>query len=141
MKPDTLEKLRLGVLGRRCILERREADWSLDFEGAAGFSIGSPWRILRGDAVALADADDGQQFGLPAPVDAEALANSILVGQIVERFEVDLKTADVVIGLTGNVQVEIWTNSLGYEGWQASLAGGNLSVIGLGGGGLAFIDR
>jgi hypothetical protein len=128
-----------SLVGYGCLIERREADWNLHFGRQANVAVSAPWRIVTSDGLAFAAEDDGQQFGLPKPVDGAARANALLKGRTVTQVELDEQTADLRIGFDGNIRLEVFNNSMGYEGWQAylSLSGGNeVTIVGMGGGGL-----
>lgn len=94
------------------------------------------WRVVTADGIAHGDEDDGQQFGLPQPVDGEAQTNDFLQGQRLTSVEIDGLTADLRLVFDGGARLDFFNNSAGYEGWQASvLAGGKgLVFIALGGG-------
>lgn len=100
-----------------------------------------PWRIVRDDVIAHADEDDRQQFGLPQPVDGEAKANALLEGRLVQGVELDPVTADLRVFFDGATRLDLFNNSSGYEGWEASLRIGQsvASIIALGGGGVAEV--
>lgn len=103
-------------------------------------SVSVPWRIVTANGIEFADTDDGQLFGLPGPVDGQEKSNTLLDGRRVASFDVDVKTADVRIDFEGGVRVELFNNSSGYEGWTAQFQTEDktTSVVGLGGGDLAF---
>ncbi len=52
----------------------------------------------------------------------------------------DIKTADIQIRFEGDLRLEVFNNSSGYEGWNAAVQvdGQTISVVGLGGGDLAI---
>ncbi len=137
---DYLHLLQAAAVGRTCVIERREHDWAFDFGDGVGMAVSVPWRIVTARGIALTDANDGQKFGLPAPVDAELTANELIQGRRVISFDVEIRTADVRIALEGDVALQLFNNSSGYEGWQATFAddGRTITAIGLGGGDINF---
>jgi hypothetical protein len=90
------------------------------------------------DGIAFVGTDDGQKFGLPAPLDGQARANELLAGLKVRRLAVAEDTADILIEFTGGTRIDVFNNSSGYEGWQATI--GDVEIIGRGGGHLAIVN-
>lgn len=128
-----------AVVGRSCRVERRATDWAFDLQDDTGFAVGCHWRLIS-DGIALTDEDDGQRFGLPDPVDAENKANALLGGAIVTSGKLDPLTADICLMFSNDMRLDVITNSSGYESWQGSFFHGGkaISIIAIGGGGLAF---
>ncbi len=112
-----------------------------DFGDGCAITVSSPWRIVVQHRIAHADSDDGQWFGLSAPVDGQSRSNQLLDRLVVEAVEFTVATADIKILFDGETQIEIFNHSSGYEGWSASfcLDGRHGTIIGLGGGELAVI--
>ena len=79
-------------------------------------------------------------FGLPAPLDGQSEANRLLDGRAITKLTVDSETADLSIPFDGNVRLDAFNNSAGYEGWQINLPPehGGMWVIALGGGELTI---
>ena len=119
-------------------MQRREADWALSIAGGGSISLPIPWRIVASGRIAFADEDDGQQFGLPAPIDGQSLVNEMLNGKAIIGVSVDKETADLTIQFDKGVRIDAFNYSAGYEGWQINLPleNGGLRVIALGGGGV-----
>lgn len=140
MATDHLSPLLRAFVGRTCTVERQENGWAFAFGEGAGLGVSVPWRIVTDAGIAFADTDDHQQFGLPQPVDGQARSNELLAGRRVVSFDVDAKTADIRIAFEGDVRLEMFNNSSGYEGWSAAVQkdGRTISVIGLGGGDVAI---
>ena len=128
--------LAAALRGRECRVIKREADWSFDF--GEGFNIASsvPWRVVTADGIAHGHEDDGQWFGLPEPVDGEERTNDLLRGRKVAEVELDEQTADLRLTFEEGVRLDLFNQSSGYEGWQASIPDGdkNISLIAVGGG-------
>ena len=85
MNADLLLELETQLLGRQCEIVRREADWAANFVGGGSISFPIPWRIVANGRIAFANKDDGQQFGLPAPVDGEVEANRLIRGRTISK--------------------------------------------------------
>ena len=50
--------------------------------------------MLSQNAILLTSEDDGQQYGLPEPVDAVARIRELLESRVVSKVEVDQASAD-----------------------------------------------
>jgi hypothetical protein len=137
---DLLHALEQNLIGLGCAIERREADWAANLDGGGSISLGVPWRIVAAGRIAFADQDDGHQFGLPAPLDGQAEANRLLAGKAITKVSVDAETADLSIHFDGEVRLDAFNHSAGYEGWQINLPPerGGMWVIALGGGSLSI---
>lgn len=107
--------------------------WSFNFEGRLGLNVQCPWRIVSDRGIALGSEDDGQQFGLPAPVDGGAVALKLLAAVPLKQVLVTEKTGDIVFEFESGIRLEVFNNSSGYEGWNCGTPSG-LEVIGMGGG-------
>lgn len=136
---DLAPALEAALLGRNCRVLRREADWAFDFQNDTGLTVECHWRLVSLDGIVLTDEDDGQQFGLPEPVDAEIKANALLAGAHISAASIDRITADLCLRFSNDLRLDLVNNSSGYEGWQASFshAGGDATVVAMGGGRLA----
>lgn len=130
-----------AVVGRSCRVERREADWAFDLRDKVRLAVGCHWRLVSADGIALTDEDDGQGFGLPAPVDAETSANDLLAGATVSSVTLDRVTADLCLRFSNGLRLDLTNNSSGYEGWQGGFNhdGNAVSIVAMGGGSLAYI--
>lgn len=97
-----------------------------------------PWRIIGERGIELGSLDDGQQFGLPAPVDGSAVALRLLGETPLKQVLVLEKTGDIVFEFESGVQLEVFNNSSGYEGWNCGMPSG-FEIIGMGGGSIARV--
>lgn len=140
MDRDWLVLLQQRLVGGRCSVRRRDADWALNFATGGNVSLPIPWRIVADGRILFANEDDGQQFGLPDPIDGEALANRLLGGKAIVGVTVDPETADLSLLFDNGTRVDAFNHSAGYEGWQVNLPleSGGISVIALGGGGVRY---
>jgi hypothetical protein len=114
--------------------------WVFAFDAHSSISTESPWRVLKHGNVAISHEDHGQQYGLPAPIDAASRASSLLAAVKVKEVKVREGTADILVSLTGDIQLEIIPFSSGYEGWQVTCPSGQ-QVIAQGGGQLCTWER
>lgn len=136
MEREWLVRIERSLIGRHGSIARRETDWAFNLDGNGSISLPVPWRIVANGRIAFADKDDGQWFGLPAPVDGEALVNQLLVGNAITGITINAETADLSLQFGGNVRLEAFNHSAGYEGWQINLPSksGGMWIIALGGG-------
>lgn len=118
-----------AAIGAHLRFERRDCDWLFEFDCGLRLNVGTNWRIRNAVGILLTNSDDGQQFGLPAPIDAEATANKLLAGATVESISDESSTGDLVIHLSDGKIIDVITDSSGYESWLAYIEG-QPSVIG-----------
>lgn len=77
-----------------------------------------PWRILQQARTTLSSDDHGQQYGLPAPINAAAEATKLLSAVDIDAAQLRAGTNDILIDFSDDVRLEIIPISSGYEGWQ-----------------------
>lgn len=116
---------------------RAPAFWIFRFGEDAEIRTDSVWRIVVSGHVVLSSEDHRQQYGLPAPVDAEARCRPLIVQVRIDRAEVREDTRDIEIVFESGARLEILPVSSGYESWEivapdgthaVAQGGGNLSV-------------
>ena len=83
--------------------------------------------------------DNGQQFGLPAPVVLIDELTTELTGKYLVEIKVMQDTADLVLTLTDNLQIQIFISSSGYESYNFSV--NKTQYIGMGSGDIAIVDK
>ena len=126
------------LAGRRC------KNISIDVSGTyfelegAGIRAGCPWRILERGRIALGSVDHEQKFGLSTPIDGASRAQELLDERRIRGLSLLPGSADLIVDFGDDVRLEIWNNSVGYEGWHATGPNGR-EVIALGGGELAIL--
>jgi len=146
MDIDLIEAIKGATHGCFCRVTRLENGWSFAFgaddNSGCGVFVAAPWRVVSGKEIAHAVDDDGQRFGLPEPVDGEAKANGLFEGKRVKSFVVDRITADLRVQFDDEVRLDVFTNSAGYESWNASFeaASDEVTLIGGGGGNMSFVS-
>jgi len=137
-----LQVIKLGSVGRKYfvpIAKMRLASstrfglrfapksWSFELNGRKTLDVRCPWRIVKNGRVALGNADDGQKFGLPSPVDASREAMGLL-GNPIARVTIHENTSDLILELESGPRFELFNFSSGYEGWECSRKNGLLLV-------------
>jgi hypothetical protein len=119
-------------------LTKRDFDWVLAFDKKVSLNIECLWRLVENGRIRVTSQDHGQQFGLPAPVDAAGDVNHRLAQAPVEA--VDLRDGLLDLDLrfsTGHI-FQVIANSAGYEAWNLlrptkqyiAVGGGELAIFG-----------
>lgn len=108
LQAQTLERLAFDV---------DTAEWVFGFSGGLSLRVAAPWRVCRGEVIAVGWQDDGQSFGLPAPVDARARVTALLQGRRVRSAQLG-PHADLSVDFDGIATLDVFNASSGYEGWQ-----------------------
>ena len=103
--------------------------------GAGALAVDCLWRVIERGHLRRTSRDHGQQYGLPAPLDADIDVEALLKGRRVTACRIREETADLILEFEGDVQLEIIADSSGFEPWNLTAPG--VHVIALGGGGLA----
>jgi hypothetical protein len=116
------------------VYEHYPGNFTFEFGGAT-LAVDCLWRVIADGKVVLTSRDHGQQFGLPAPVDAYAQAISVLRGRRVVEIRLDERSADLRLEFEGGKRLEVLTDSSGYEPWNYHAPG--VHLVALGGGGVA----
>src|SRR5262249_15231045 len=107
------------LTGRKFLsLTRRDFDWVFAFEHETRITVECLWRLLEKGRVRLTSEDNGQKFGLPAPIDAAAEVNHRIKGELVKRAELRAGVLDLELHLERGCILQIIPNSSGYEAWN-----------------------
>ena len=126
------------LLGRRCQrVDRDEFSWGFVFDGPAGVTHPCLWRLIEAGRIRCTSEDDGHQFGLPAPVDARAKAESVLSSRPVVSAMIRPETGDLILEFEGDLVLELLQTSAGYEAWHLVSPSGQ-HIVATGGGELAL---
>jgi hypothetical protein len=91
---------------------------ALRIHGRGSVGAVPPWRVISRGRIVLGSVDHNQQFGQPEPVDAVARISKLLEGKIVESVKIDDLTSDLTIQFKGDLRLDVFNNSSGYEGWR-----------------------
>jgi hypothetical protein len=102
--------------------------WVFKFGNGVALSTESQWRLLSQDAILLTSEDDGQQYGLPEPVEAVARIRELLESRVVSKVEVDQASADFNIYFDNETVLQIVNLSSGYEAWTLDSEGDFIMV-------------
>ncbi|MBB2145392.1 hypothetical protein GM921_07850 [Pedobacter sp. LMG 31464] len=112
--------------------------WMFNFKNNVSLFAETLWRILKDGQIILVSADQGQQFGLPKPVDVVIELSNLLAGEKLTEIKIKKNTADLVLTLTGSLEIEVFISSGGYESY--SLYTNNRRYIGMGMGDIAIFN-
>jgi len=110
--------------------------WSFSFGPGVGIGAECPWRLLKDGRVAISSEDHLQLYGLPAPIDAAAVAVDTLASRAITHVEVKDGTADLVLEFADGLRLEFLPISSGYESWGVTTPSG-FQVVAQGGGQLS----
>jgi hypothetical protein len=91
-------------------------------------STESQWRVLSRQGILLTSGDDGQQYGLPKPVDAQTRVRELLENRVVAKIKVDQVSADLTIHFDQGMVLQIVNLSSGFEAWTLNSEGDCLIV-------------
>jgi len=112
-------------------VEKMDYTWFLRLDDGSVIATESTWRLVTDQGVTVTSEDDGQQFGLPAPLDVASAVEKELAGQTVSGFGLDSITGDLTIEFESK-RLQILCLSSGYESWR--LTHGTQDLICTGGG-------
>jgi len=117
------------LVGQTVAAKRVESQWS--------FALGSQfvvtcyaWRLIGAKSIIVTSEDDGHQFGLPSPGDAEKSANDALAEAKIVAVEVDARTGDCTLRVGDALTLQLLTMSMGYETWQLYRDGEFFGAVG-----------
>ena len=128
----------LGLVGTTLTaIEHEEPGhpWYFRFGPTLSLMCECMWRLVVDGSVALASDDDGQQFGLPRPLDCLTELRARVSNHRVTSAAIGEAPADLTITFANGAILECLVDSSGYEAW--SLTAGKRTLISLGGGRLS----
>lgn len=121
------------ISGRKFLsLTRRDNDWLFGLERDTQIAVECLWRLIEKGRVRCTSEDHGQQFGLPAPIDAAAQVNRHIGGQFVANVELRAGTLDLELHLECDWMLQIIPDSSGYEAWSVRCPIGWFIAVGSG---------
>jgi hypothetical protein len=122
----------------QCIA-RREYDWIFVFDKNVGLTVACLWRLVEGGRIRLTSQDEGQQFGLPAPVIPAEEINRRLALASITAVELREGLLDLELRFNSGHVLQIIPDSSGYEAWE--LSDGKRQFIAVGGGELVIDSK
>lgn len=120
-------------------VEKLDYAWSFRFDEPLVVLTEAHWRLIASEGIVVSSEDDGQQFGLPQPVNAAEQVRQAVGSSKVSQAIVNAQTGDLRIEFANGRWLEILQMSSGYEAWRAHTAMGE--AICMGGGQLVFIGH
>jgi len=102
--------------------------WVFHFGKNVRLNIEAPWRLISKDSILVTREDDGQKFGLPAPVDAEAELRKRIEGHQVTAAATNRATSDLTLQFDNSFTLEVFNDSSGYECWTLNPEDGSVIV-------------
>lgn len=113
-------------------------EWIFAFDNGASVEISCLWRLLENDRIRFTIRDEGQQFGLPTPVDAAEELNRRIANAKVESVILREYTLDFELRFDTGHALQVFPDSSGYEAWGArnrdkrfiAVGGGELAIFG-----------
>jgi hypothetical protein len=128
------------LVGKRYRLgTHREYDWVFEFDDDTNVTVSCLWRLVIDGRIRLTSQDDGQQFGLPSPVDVANELNTQLENGRIVAVDLNIGTLDLAIRFDDQRTLEMIPDSSGYEAWIVN--GSQSQFIAVGGGDLAVVPN
>ena len=115
---------------------RREYDWVFVFDKNITLTVECLWRLVENGRIRVTSQDEGQEFGLPTPVNAVQEINCRLAQTSITAVELREGLLDLQLHFTSSHVLQITPDSSGYEAWE--LSDGVRLFIAVGGGELVI---
>lgn len=93
-------------------------EWEFKFENDNRLSSSDWWRIVSSDGVILTSNDHDQQYGLPEPIQAGAMAFRELRDSKVVGISIVAPTQDLHLEFENGKVLQILSSFSGYENWE-----------------------
>jgi hypothetical protein len=100
------------------IYDKETLSWFFDFDSDKYIRINVPWRLTDKTKILRASGDEGQIYGLPKPIDVAKDVMCLLKNKTITDFTTDEITADLIFELDGNLKIQTFGDSIGYEAWE-----------------------
>ena len=136
MKSEDLDSYSKPLIGLNLVsVEKKDHSWFFAFGEGDSIVTEGPWRLVSEERIAVTSEDQGQQFGLPKPVNAAERALSCLTGRTVTGTGITEFSGDLTVEFSGRVLLQFLQISCGYESWRLHIRGSE--TICTGGGDIA----
>jgi hypothetical protein len=117
----------------------KDADsWHFYFADKIYTSSCGFWRLLESNRIVFISLDNGHQFGLPKPLDLVEKITKLLTGKKLTEIKVHKDIADLTLTISGDIKIQIFIASSGYETYDFSFE--NKRYIGLGSGDIGIVE-
>lgn len=128
----TEQIFKTSSLFKTVTFEEDTDSWHFYFEDNIYVSAASFWRLLKANRIVLVSLDNGHQFGKHNPLNLVEEINKDLKGKELKEIKVCQDTADLVLTISDNLKIEIFTSSVGYETYYFSVQGKRIICLGSG---------
>lgn len=117
----------------------KDADtWHFYFADKIYATSSGFWRLLEANRIVLVSLDKGHHFGLTKPPDFVEKITKHLTGKKLTEIRVDKDTADLTLAISGDIKIQIFIASSGYETYEFSVD--DKRFIGLGSGDIGIVE-
>jgi hypothetical protein len=116
----------------RCLVSvklNEPCQWVFSFMPRLVIEVECPWRLLKDGCLRISCEDHLQQYGLPAPLDAGAIATDLLHSQSITDVRIRDGTADLLIDFSDDFRLEVIPFSSGYENWSVTTPTGGQIIV------------
>lgn len=91
--------------------------WIVMFHSGAALSIGAMWRLIEDGTICSTSLDHGNRFGLAKDFDGVAALRE-MSQYVIEKVDARSGTGDLFLTLGPTFELQVISNSAGYEPWQ-----------------------
>jgi hypothetical protein len=113
------DKAKANLIGATLAsVERLNCDWDFRFGAESSLMFQSLWRLVSEATIVVTSDDNGQQFGLKAPVNAAALLKATVGETPISDVHIDDATSDLTFHFGPHLRLEVISTSSGYEAWS-----------------------
>ena len=112
------KSLFIGKIVKEIRLDKEAQEWVFNFSDDVFVRISTPWRIINNEQILQTSGDEGQIYGLPQPVNVSKNVMNILKDKKITGFANDTITADLTFEFEGNLKIQTFGDSAGYEPWK-----------------------
>lgn len=95
-------------------------------------------RLLEANRIRIVSLDNGHKFGFPKPLDLIENITKLLTGNNLTEIKVHKHTADLTLKISGDISIQIFIASSGYETYDFFFE--NKRYIGFGSGDIGIVE-
>jgi len=99
--------------------EKLEHSWALKFSDCS-ITAECLFRVIVDGRIAVTNNDDGQKYGLPAPVDVSHELNVLLGQSNIVLSKLSDNGRDLSLVFSNGVQLQLIAEFSGYEAWNVN---------------------
>jgi hypothetical protein len=125
------------IIDTTCVFEAISFDvqtdrWVINFNDNISFSVTSFWRLLENGRIKFVSLEQGQQFGLPKPIDLPIELTGLLKNQKLTQIKISKYTSDLTLTFAEHFQIDIYISSGGHESYDFIVNGQQYIGMGMG---------